>query len=187
MTQNHLKKLSTSLVIMEMQIKIISRFHLIAVKMAKINKTSDSSCWRGCRERQTLIDLWGKCRRIQSLWKLAWQFFRKPGIDLAQDPAWLLLGIYPNDLSFCNRDTCSSRFIAALFVTATVWIPINRIIDNENVVLLHNRILFGSYENHEKSTHGTTHSSSHICSRGQPYWTSVGEEALGPLRLNSPV
>jgi hypothetical protein len=40
--------------------------------------------------------------------------------------------------------------------------------------------------NHQpKSTHGGTHGSSHICSRG---WSSMGEEALGVLwRLSAPV
>jgi hypothetical protein len=30
--------------------------------------------------------------------------------------------------------------------------------------------------------HGVTHGSSHICSRGWPYLTSVGGEALGPMK-----
>ena len=35
--------------------------------------------------------------------------------------------------------------------------------------------------NHQpKSTHGGTHGSSCICSRGWPCWTSKGEEALDP-------
>jgi hypothetical protein len=37
--------------------------------------------------------------------------------------------------------------------------------------------------NHQpKSTHGETHSFSHICSRGWTYWTSKGEEALDPVK-----
>jgi hypothetical protein len=45
--------------------------------------------------------------------------------------------------------------------------------------------------NHKlKSTHGGTHGSSHICSRGWPWRASMGGEALGPLilcRLDAPV
>jgi len=33
----------------------------------------------------------------------------------------------------------------------------------------------------EKSTHGWTHGSSHICSRGFHSLASLGEEALGPV------
>ena len=37
--------------------------------------------------------------------------------------------------------------------------------------------------NHQtKSTHGATHGSSHICSRGWFCQTSVGGEALGPVK-----
>jgi hypothetical protein len=37
--------------------------------------------------------------------------------------------------------------------------------------------------NHQpKSTHEQTHGSSCICSRGWPYWTSVGGEALGFMK-----
>jgi hypothetical protein len=35
-----------------------------------------------------------------------------------EDPAILLLGIYPEDVPTCNKDTCSTMFIAALFIMA---------------------------------------------------------------------
>jgi hypothetical protein len=38
-----------------------------------------------------------------------------------KDPAISLLGIYPEDASTCNKDTCSTSFIAALFVIARSW------------------------------------------------------------------
>jgi hypothetical protein len=41
--------------------------------------------------------------------------------------------------------------------------------------------------NHQtKSTHGATHGSSHIYSRGWPWWASIGREALGPLKAQCP-
>jgi hypothetical protein len=33
-----------------------------------------------------------------------------------------------------------------------------------------------------KSTHGATNGTGHICDRGWPCWTSVGGEALGPVK-----
>ena len=42
-------------------------------------------------------------------------------IVLPEDPAILLLGIYPEDAPTCNKDTCSSMFIAALFIIARSW------------------------------------------------------------------
>jgi hypothetical protein len=39
-------------------------------------------------------------------------------IVLPEHPAIPLLGIYPEDAPTCNKDTCSTMFIAALFVIA---------------------------------------------------------------------
>ena len=48
-------------------------------------------------------------------------FLRKLDIVLPEDPAILLLCIYPEDVPTCNKDTCSTIFIAALFIIARGW------------------------------------------------------------------
>ena len=47
---------------------------------------------------------------------------RKLDIVLREDPAIPLLGIYPEDFPTVKKDTCSTMFIAALFVIARSWI-----------------------------------------------------------------
>jgi hypothetical protein len=42
-------------------------------------------------------------------------------IVLPKDPAIPLLTIYPEGVSTCNKDTCSTMFIAALFIIARSW------------------------------------------------------------------
>jgi hypothetical protein len=42
-------------------------------------------------------------------------------IVLPEDPAIPLLGIYPEDVPTCNKDTCSTMFMAALFIIARSW------------------------------------------------------------------
>jgi hypothetical protein len=42
-------------------------------------------------------------------------------IVLSEDPAIPLLGIYPEDVPTGNKDTCSTIFIAALFVIVRSW------------------------------------------------------------------
>jgi hypothetical protein len=42
-------------------------------------------------------------------------------MDLPEDPAIPLLGIYPKDAAPCHNNKCSPMFIAALFVIAKSW------------------------------------------------------------------
>jgi len=48
-------------------------------------------------------------------------FLIKLDIELPEDPAISLLGIYPKDVPTYNKDTCSTMFIAALFIIARTW------------------------------------------------------------------
>jgi hypothetical protein len=88
--------------------------------MAKIKNSSDSRCWLGCGERGTLLHCWWDCKLVQLLWKSAWWFLEKLDIVLT-DPAIPLLCIYPKDAPICNKDTCSTMFIATLFIIARSW------------------------------------------------------------------
>ena len=45
----------------------------------------------------------------------------KLDIVLPEDPAIPLLGIYPEDVPTDKKDTCSTMFIAALFIIARCW------------------------------------------------------------------
>ena len=42
-------------------------------------------------------------------------------IVLLEDPTIPLLGIYPEDVPTSKKDTCSTMFIAALFIIARSW------------------------------------------------------------------
>jgi hypothetical protein len=101
-----------------MQIKTTLTFHLTPVRMAKIKNSGDSRWWRGCGKKGTLLHCWWDCKLVQRLWKSVWQFLGKLDIVLPEDPAIPLLGIYPEDVPTCNKDTCSTIFIAALFIIA---------------------------------------------------------------------
>jgi hypothetical protein len=52
------------------------------------------------------------------LCKSVWQFLRKLDIALPEDPAIPFLGIYLEDVSTSNKDTCYTMVIAALFIIA---------------------------------------------------------------------
>ena len=76
---------------------------------------------QGRGERGTLLHCWWDCKLVQPLWKSVWLSLRKLGMTLPEDPAIPLLGIYPKDSLACNKDTCSTMLIAALFIIARSW------------------------------------------------------------------
>ena len=102
-----------------MQIKTTLRFHLTPVRMAKIKNPGESRSWQGCGERGTLLYCWWDCKLVLPLWKSVW--LRKLDIVQPEDPAIPFLGIFPEGVPTCNKNTCSTMFIADLFIIARSW------------------------------------------------------------------
>ena len=103
-----------------MQVKT-TRLRYIPIRMAKIQNTDNTKCWRGCGATGTLFHCWWECKMVQPLWAV-WQFLTKLNILLPCDPAAMFLGIYPKELkTYVHRKTCTWIFTAALFLIVKTW------------------------------------------------------------------
>ena len=89
--------------------------------MAKIKTQVTADAGEDVEKEEHSSNVGGIARLVQPFWKSVWRFLRKLDIELPEDPAILLLGIYPKDALTYNKDTCSTMFTAALFIIARSW------------------------------------------------------------------
>ena len=88
--------------------------------MTIIKMSTNNKCWRGCREKGTLLHCWWECKLVQPLWRTVWWLLKKLEIELSCDPTIPLLGTHTKETRI-DRDTYTPMFIAALFTIARTW------------------------------------------------------------------
>ena len=69
MTNKHVKRCSTLLIIREMQIETTMRYHLTVVRMATIKKRTCNKYWRENGKKRTLLHGQWESKLVQQVWK----------------------------------------------------------------------------------------------------------------------
>ena len=62
-----------------MQIQTTMKYHLTPARLAIIKKSTNNKCWRGWRQKGTLLHYWWEHKLVRQLWKP----LRKPKIELS--------------------------------------------------------------------------------------------------------
>ena len=144
MDEIYLRKCSISLDIREMKMRTTLRFHFTLIRMATIKNIDDSLSWRGCGIKGIIFYYWLKFKLVQPLWKLVWWFLRKLKDNLPQDPEESLL-VYTQRMLIITQRYLLNYVHKIIFHNSQILeiteIHINKRMDLENVVHLHNGVV----------------------------------------------
>ena len=135
-------------------------YHLKAVRVAIIKKSTNNKYWKGCEENRILLHCQWEYKLAQSLWRTSWWFLQTLKIELPYDPATSVLGIYREKHTY-KRHMYSKVHYSTIYNRQDMmaaYMPTERGTDKEDVIRTCNGILL-------------SHKRIKWCHLQQPRWT----------------
>ena len=92
-------------------VTVLSREIIKCFSRERVFEATHVPSSRVSSSEETLLHyIWWKCKLVQPLWKMVWQFLKKP----MYDPTIPLLGIFP-DKAIIQKGACTPVCMASVF------------------------------------------------------------------------
>ena len=140
-----------------MQIKTTMRHNLTSVRMTIIKKSTNFKCWRGGREKRTLLQCWWQCKLVQPPWRTVQRFLKNKGKTKNRTTKW---SSNPTTGHISGENNTSKRYMhpkvhwSTIFNSQDMEATKCPLTEEEDVGHIYNGILF-SHLVKEMATHSS--------------------------------